>query len=78
MKRIVALTLLLASSVVWSLPAYAQRENQSIGENGREARKAAKQQQRTNKRIARKQRKAMKNYQKQQRRAAKQQRRRTK
>jgi len=34
---------LLASSVAWSLPG--RTENRSIGENGREARKAAKQQQ---------------------------------
>jgi len=78
MKRIAAFLLLLASTVAWPLLASAQRENRSIGENGVEARKAAKQQQKTNKRLAKKQRKAMKNYQKQQRRAAKQQRRRTK
>ena len=78
MKRIAAFILLLASTVAWSSPASAQRENRSIGENGREARKAAKQQQKTNKRNAKKQRKAMKKYQKQQRRAAKQQQRRTK
>ena len=75
MKRIMAFILLFASAGAWSLPASAKRENKSIGENGVEARKAAKQQKKINKRIAKKQRKAMKNYQKQQRRAAKQQRR---
>jgi hypothetical protein len=67
MKRIAALLLLAASSVVWSMPAIAQRENRSIGENGREARKAAKQQQKASKKIAKKQRKAAKKNQKQQR-----------
>ncbi|HWY23087.1 MAG TPA: hypothetical protein VNX26_17815 [Candidatus Acidoferrum sp.] len=73
MKRIAALILLIVLGVASSLPASAQRENRSIGENGREARKAAKQQQKTSKKLARKQRKAMKRYQKQQRRAARQQ-----
>ena len=67
MKRIVALLLLVAASVAWSVPASAQRENRSIGENGREARKAAKQQQKVSRKIAKKQRKAAKKYQKQQR-----------
>jgi hypothetical protein len=67
MKRIVALLLLAAGSVVWPVPANAQRENRSIGENGREARKAAKQQQKASKKMAKKQRKAAKKYQKQQR-----------
>ena len=73
MKRIVAFLLLLAFSVAWSLPAYAERENRSIGENGREARKAAKQQQKLVKKNAKRQRKAIKKYQKAQRKAAKQQ-----
>ena len=67
MKRIAALLLLVAGSAVWSIPAAAQRENRSIGENGREARKAAKQQQKASKKMAKKQRKAAKRYQKQQR-----------
>ena len=67
MKRIVALLLLAAASVALSVPASAQRENRSIGENGREARKAAKQQQKASRKIAKKQRKAAKKYQKQQR-----------
>jgi hypothetical protein len=75
MKRIAGLMLLGALSVAWSTSAYAQRENRSIGENSREARKAAKQQQKASKKIARKQRKAMKKYQKAQRKSAKQQRR---
>jgi hypothetical protein len=69
MKRIAALILLLASSVAWSLPG--KTENRSIGENGREARKAAKQQQKASKKIARKQRRAAKKYQRAQRKAAK-------
>jgi hypothetical protein len=67
MKRTVAFLLLVACSVIWSIPAAAQRENRSIGENGREARKAARQQQKVSKKTAKKQRKAAKKYQKQQR-----------
>jgi hypothetical protein len=78
MKRAAALILLGVLSVAWSLPVYAQRENRSIGENGSEARRAAKQQQKTNRRNAKQQRKAMKRYQKQQRREARQQQRRHK
>jgi len=73
MRRTAAFLLLIASSGAWSIPANAQRENRSIGENGIEARKAAKQQQKQVKRNAKKQRKAMKKYQKQQRKAARQQ-----
>jgi hypothetical protein len=73
MKRIAVFILLGALSVAWSIPLCAQPENKRIGENGREARKAAKQQSKTVKRNARKQRKAMKKYQKAQRKAAKQQ-----
>jgi len=76
MKRLAVLILLLASTVVLTLPAAAQRENRSIGENGIEARKAAKQQRKLVKKNAKKQRKAMKRYQKTQRKSAKQQRRR--
>ena len=76
MKQIAVFILLVAFSAAGSIPACAQRENRSIGENGREARKAAKQQQKTVKRNAKKQRKAMKKYQKAQSKAAKQQQRR--
>jgi hypothetical protein len=65
MRRVAALVLLLASSVAWSLPG--NTENKSIGENGREARKAAKQQQKYSKKAAKKQRKAAKKAQKAQR-----------
>jgi hypothetical protein len=71
MKRVAAFLLLLAFSVAWSIPACAQPENRSIGENGREARKAAKQQQKRVKKAAKKQRKAMKKNQKAQKKAAK-------
>jgi IS30 family transposase len=76
MKRIAASILLLVSAVAWSVPAVAQRENRSIGENSREAKRAAKQQQKYSKKQTKRQRKAMKKYQKQQRKANKQQRRR--
>jgi hypothetical protein len=78
MKRIAALILLFASTVVLSIPANAKKENKAIGENGQEARKAAKQQRKIVNRNAKKQRKAMKRYQKAQRKSAKQQRRRGK
>ncbi|HXP42189.1 MAG TPA: hypothetical protein VN833_18190 [Candidatus Acidoferrales bacterium] len=67
MKRIAALMLLLASSVAWSMPRKTERTN--IGENGREARKAAKQQRKATKKVAKKQRKAMKRSQRAQRKA---------
>jgi hypothetical protein len=73
MKRIAVFILLAVLSVAGTTPAYAQRENRSIGENSREAKKAAKQQQKASKKIAKQQRKAAKKYQKQQRKAAKQQ-----
>ena len=73
MKRAAAIILLAAFSVVGSTSAYADHENRSIGENSREAKKAAKQQQKASKKIAKQQRKAAKRYQKQQRKAAKQQ-----
>jgi len=76
MKRIATLILLGTLSLACALPASAQRENRSIGENGREARKASKQYQKAQKKAAKKQRKAMKKYQKQQRKAAKRQQRR--
>lgn len=70
MKRLAAL-ILLAALTAASLPAAAQRENRSIGENSREARKAAKQQQKASKKLAKKQRKAAKKYQKAQRKSSK-------
>ncbi|MGA2644256.1 MAG: hypothetical protein ABSF15_06050 [Candidatus Sulfotelmatobacter sp.] len=70
MKRIAALVLLIGLSGAWSIPVYAQPENRSIGENGSEARKAAKQQQKSVKKAAKKQRKIMKRNQKAQRKAA--------
>jgi hypothetical protein len=73
MKRITAFLTLAAASVAWSMPANAQHENRSIGENSREAKKAAKQYQKASKKAARKQQKQMKKYQKAQRKAAKRQ-----
>jgi hypothetical protein len=73
MKRISTFLLLAAVSVAWSLPATAQPENKSIGENRREAKKASKQYQKAAKKAARKQQKQMKKYQKAQRKAAKRQ-----
>ena len=73
MKQITAFLVLLFSIAGWSTSAHAQRENRSIGENGREAKKAAKQQRKATNKQARNQRKAMKKYQKAQRKAAKQQ-----
>jgi hypothetical protein len=73
MKRIAAFLLMATLSVAGSISAFAQPENRSIGENGREARKAAKQYQKAQKKAAKKQRKLMKKYQKQQRKAAKRQ-----
>jgi hypothetical protein len=73
MKPTAAILLLAAASVAWSMPANAQHENRSIGENSREAKKAAKQYQKASKKAARKQQKQMKKYQKAQRQAAKKQ-----
>jgi hypothetical protein len=72
MKQIAAVTLLAILTVAASLPATAQRENRSIGENQVEAKRAAKQQQKYSKKQARRQRKLMKKYQKAQKKAAKQ------
>jgi hypothetical protein len=69
MKRIAALLLLVALSPAWATPT--KPENTRIGENGREARKAAKQYKRSVNKSARKQRKAMKKNQKAQRKFAK-------
>jgi hypothetical protein len=76
MKRFAAFLLLVGLSSAWSMPAYAERENRSIGENGREAHSAAKQQKKSMKKAAKKQRKQMKRNQKAQRRSAKASRRR--
>jgi hypothetical protein len=73
MKRKAAILLLAAASVAWSMPATAQPENRSIGENSREAKKAAKQYQKAAKKAAKRQQKQMKKYQKAQRKAAKKQ-----
>jgi len=73
MRRIVLLVLALALGVASTKPANAQRENTKIGENQREAKRAAKQQKKYSKKAAKKQRKAMKRDQKAQRKAAKQQ-----
>ncbi len=73
MKPIAAILLLAAASLAWSLPANAQRENRSIGENSIEARRASRQYQKAAKKAAKKQKKQMKKYQKQQRQAAKRQ-----
>lgn len=67
MKRIATFILLAALAVGATVPVYAQRENRSIGENSREAKKAAKQQRKYVNKNAKKQRKAMKKYQKAQR-----------
>jgi hypothetical protein len=75
MKRLATLLLLAAACVAWSIPADAQRENRSVGENGIEAKKAAKQYQKASKKAARKQQKQMKKYQKAQAKAAKRQKR---
>jgi hypothetical protein len=74
MKRFAAFLLLAVLSVA-ALPASAQRENRSIGENGREAKQAMKQQQKYSKKQAKRQSKAMKKYQKAQRKQAKHQKR---
>ena len=41
MKRTAAILLLAAASAAWSIPANAQRENRSIGENSIEAKKSS-------------------------------------
>lgn len=76
MKRIAAFVLLglmVAVAPAWAMP---RKENTRIGENGREARKAAKKHQKYVKKASRKQRKAIKKSQKAQKRAAKRARRR--
>jgi hypothetical protein len=73
MKRFAALLLLAASTFAWTIPANAQPENRSIGENSAEAKRASKQYKKASKKAAKKQQKQMKKYQKAQRKAAKQQ-----
>ena len=73
MKRIAAFLLLALLSLTWSLPALAQRENRSIGENQIEAKRAAKQYRKYSNKQAKKQRRAMKAVQKAQRKAARRQ-----
>lgn len=58
MKRIAALTLLVALSAPWSIPVKAQRI--SVAEGERRSRKANKKQQKINKKAAKKRQKAMK------------------
>ncbi len=74
---LLALALAWMTSLAWSLPT-PQRENRSIGENQREAKKAAKDQRKLDHRAAKRQRAAMKRYNKAQHRASKQQKRRYK
>jgi hypothetical protein len=69
MKRIAVLTLLVALSVAWSIPAKAQ--HMSVAEGARQSRKADKKQQKMNRKAAKKQQKATKKYEKAQRKAAK-------
>jgi hypothetical protein len=69
MKRIAVFLLLIALTPAGALPT--KPENTRIGENGREARRAAKQYHKSVNKSARKQRKAMKKNQKAQRRLAK-------
>ncbi len=76
MKRIAAFLLLVALSPAWAMST--KHENRSIGENGQEARRAAKRYHKSSQKSARKQQKQMKKYQKAQRKLAKRsQRRRT-
>jgi hypothetical protein len=69
MKRIALLTLLVALSVAWSIPAKAQ--SPGIAEYARQSMAAAKKQQKTNRKAAKRQQKAMKKYEKAQRNDAK-------
>jgi hypothetical protein len=75
MKRIATFLLLLALIPAWAMPK--KPENKSIGENGQEARRAARKYHKSSLKTARKQQKQMKKYQKAQRRLAKRQQRRT-
>ena len=71
MKRIATLVLLAVFAASAATPASAKKENKSIGENGHEAKRAAKQQRKSVNKNAKRQRKAAKRAQKAQRRAAK-------
>ncbi|HKN77000.1 MAG TPA: hypothetical protein VJW94_17615 [Candidatus Acidoferrum sp.] len=73
MKRIAILTLLAASSVVWSMPAKAQSPGVAeYAANSREFdKKSAKAENKRLKKASKKQQRAMKKYSKAQRKAAK-------
>jgi hypothetical protein len=71
MKRISVFALMIALFAAGGPPAFAKRENKSIGENGHEAKKAAKQRRKYVNKNSKAQRKAAKKAQKAQRRAAK-------
>ncbi|HEY6337554.1 MAG TPA: hypothetical protein VIW68_03585 [Candidatus Sulfotelmatobacter sp.] len=77
MKRIAAFVLLGLMVAVVPAWAMSRKENTRIGENGREARKAAKEHQKYVNKASRKQRRAIKKSQKAQRKAAKRSRYRT-
>ena len=68
MKRIPALTLLVALSFAWSIPAKAQIF--SGPNSARQAQKAAKKQQKAQGKAAKKQQKSMKKYEKAQQKAS--------
>jgi hypothetical protein len=69
MKRAVVVTLLVALSLAWSIPAKAQ--SPGVAEYARQSTLAAKKQQKAYRKAAKKQQKAMKKYEKAQRKAAK-------
>ena len=71
MKRTALFTLLIASSVAWSIPAKTQ--SPGVAEYARQSNVAAKKQQKADRKAAKKQQKAMKKYAKAQRKAAKKQ-----
>jgi hypothetical protein len=72
MKKLAAFLLLIVFSFALSVPASASHtENRGIGENQREAKRAAKQQRKYSKKQVKKQRKMMKGIQKNQKKAAK-------
>lgn len=74
MKRLAAWLLLIVSIFAVTIPAVAQRENRSIGENQIEAKRAAKQYKKYSNKQAKQRRKQIKKYQKAQRKAAKRER----
>jgi hypothetical protein len=69
MKRAALLTLLVASSVAWSIPAKTQ--SPGVAEYARQSRLAAKKQEQLNRKAAKKQQSALKRNEKAQRKAAK-------